>query len=127
MQMVLCIFKKKVSHALSGSVSQTICGKFGNSNCNFTRFTVPHHLLQQLLLCVIDAYCLRLLTLKKFSILQTKLKSNRMNCASEEPVKRRFWPSFQADKHFFRRQDLPWDDACHASKDENHASTKEYL
>lgn len=66
MQMVLCIFKKKVSHALSGSVSQTICGKFGNSNCNFTSFTVPHHLLQQLLLCVIDAYCLRLLTLKKF-------------------------------------------------------------
>lgn len=64
--MVLCIFKKKVSHALSGSVSQTICGKFGNSNCNFTSFTVPHHLLQQLLLCVIDAYCLRLLTLKKF-------------------------------------------------------------
>lgn len=127
--MVLCIFKKKVSHALSGSVSQTICGKFGNSNCNFTSFTVPHHLLQQLLLCVIDAYCLRLLTLKKvlFSTLQTKLKSNRMNCASEEPVKRRFWPSFQADKHFFRRQDLPWDDACHASKDENHASTKEYL
>lgn len=99
------------------------------SNCNFTSFTVPHHLLQQLLLCVIDAYCLRLLTLKKvlFSTLQTKLKSNRMNCASEEPVKRRFWPSFQADKHFFRRQDLPWDDACHASKDENHASTKEYL
>lgn len=36
------------------------------SNCNFTSFTVPHHLLQQLLLCVIDAYCLRLLTLKKF-------------------------------------------------------------
>lgn len=64
--MVLCIFKKKVSHALSGSVSQTICGKFGNSNSNFTSFTVPHHLLQQLLLCVIDAYCLRLLTLKKF-------------------------------------------------------------
>lgn len=64
--MVLCIFKKKVSHALSGSVSQTICGKFGNSNCNFTSFTVPHLLLQQLLLCVIDAYCLRLLTLKKF-------------------------------------------------------------
>lgn len=31
--MVPCISKKKVSHALSGSVFQTICGKFGNSNC----------------------------------------------------------------------------------------------
>lgn len=33
MKMVPCIFKKKVNHALSGSVFQTICGKFGNSNC----------------------------------------------------------------------------------------------
>lgn len=31
--MVPCIFRKKVNHALSGSVFQTICGKFGNSNC----------------------------------------------------------------------------------------------
>lgn len=36
MKMVSCIFKKKVNqvnYALSGSVFQTICGKFGNSNC----------------------------------------------------------------------------------------------
>lgn len=61
-----------------------------------------------------------------FLILQTKTKSNRMNCASEELVKRRFWPSFQADKHFFRRLVLPWDDVCHASKDESHVYTKEH-
>lgn len=61
-----------------------------------------------------------------FSILQPKMKSNRMNCASEEPVRLRFWPSFQADKHFFRRPVLPWDDVCHASKDESHISTKEH-
>lgn len=52
MKMVPCIFKKKVNHALSGSVFQTICGKFGNSNCTAVGLpaTVPHHihLLQQL-------------------------------------------------------------------------------
>lgn len=32
MKMAPCLFKKKVSHALSGSVFQTICGQFGNSN-----------------------------------------------------------------------------------------------
>lgn len=77
---------------------------------------------------VVDSYCFRLLikSVCFFLILQTKTKSNRMNCASEEPVKLRFWPSFQADRHFFRRLVLPWDDVCHASKDESHISTKEH-
>lgn len=97
-----------------------------------SRPTVPHHihLLQQLeILNVCYRFTFFCLLIKKwvfFSILQPKMKSNRMNCASEEPVRLRFWPSFQADKHFFRRPVLPWDDVCHASKDESHISTKEH-
>lgn len=51
MQMVLCIFKKKVSHALSGSVSQTICGKFGNSNCNYQFYSSTSSAAAALTVC----------------------------------------------------------------------------
>lgn len=128
MKMAPCLFKKKVSHALSGSVFQTICGQFGNSNWRPTAL-----LFHITFICYSSSsVCYRCILFsfadKKvfFLILQTKMKLNRMNCASEEPVRRRFWPSFRADKHFFRRQVLPWDDVCHASKDESHISTKEH-
>lgn len=134
--MVPCIFKKKVNHALSGSVFQTICGKFGNSNCTAVDVGLLFHIT---FICCSSSkayrptvcyrftfFCLLIKKWVFFSILQPKMKSNRMNCASEEPVKLRFWPSFQADKHFFRRLVLPWDDVCHASKDESHISTKEH-
>lgn len=130
--MVPCIFKKKVNHALSGSVFQTICGKFGNSNCTAVGllYSTSHSsaaaALKPTVCCRFILFSFANKKWVFFSILQTKTKSNRMNCASEEPVKLQFWPSFQADKHFFRRLVLPWDDVCHASKDESHISTKEH-
>lgn len=64
MKMVPCIFKKKVNHALSGSVFQTICGKFGNNKC-----TAVGLLFHITFICcssskayyVVDSYCFRLL------------------------------------------------------------------
>lgn len=130
--MVPCIFKKKVNHALSGSVFQTICGKFGNSNCTAVGllYSTSHSsaAAARKPICMLSIHIFLFANKKVgfFSILQPKMKSKRMNCASEEPVRLRFWPSFQADKHFFRRPVLPWDDVCHASKDESHISTKEH-